>query len=101
MDPIKQMHKAVMSGDEKYKTMCEKLGIQLKTADHSLKDKALLKKVMSTWLPAGDALCNMMATHLPNPKEAAKYRIEHIYSGELDSDIAKAMIECDPEGKIL
>lgn len=98
MDPIKQMHKAVMSGDEKYKTMCEKLGIQLKAADHALKDKALLKKVMSTWLPAGDALCSMMATHLPNPKEAARYRIEHIYSGEMDSDIAKAMVECDKEG---
>ena len=47
---------------------------------------------MSTWLPAADALQNMMATHLPSPKEAQKYRIEHIYAGEMDSDIAKAMV---------
>ena len=45
MDPIQQMHKAIMAGDDKYKTMCEKLGVPLKAADHALKDKALLKKV--------------------------------------------------------
>jgi len=101
MDPIKQMHNAIMKGDDKYKTMAEKLGVALKPADFALEGKVLLKCVMSKWLPAADALYTMMATHCPSPKEAQKYRIPHIYSGEDDSEIAKGMMECSTEGAVM
>jgi len=53
---------------------------------------------MRTWLPAGDALFNMIAEHLPSPVVAQKYRVENLYSGPLDSEEAEAVRKCDPEG---
>jgi elongation factor 2 len=41
---------------------------------------------------------NMVVHHLPNPKEAQVYRIPHIWHGDLDSVIGKALINCDAKG---
>jgi elongation factor 2 len=43
----------------------------------------------------------MVIDHLPNPKEAQKYRIGKIWDGDLDSKVGKAMINCDPEGPLI
>ena len=51
--------------------------------------------------PLHKVLLNMVITHLPNPLEAQKYRIQKIWpSTESGSDIAKSMANCDPEGKL-
>ena len=44
------------------------------------------------------ALLDMVVEHVPNPREAQKYRIPKIWRGDPNSEIGKAMIECDPEG---
>lgn len=49
--------------------------------------------------PLDDVILEMAVTHLPNPIEAQKYRIPVIWKGDLQSDIGKAMNECDPNGK--
>ena len=55
-------------------------------------------QVMSTWMPAEKAISEMIATHAANPIEGAKRKIEHIYKGEIDSDIAKDMLACNKDG---
>ena len=42
----------------------------------------------------------MVVKHLPNPIDAQKYRIPKIWHGELDSEMGKNLINCDPKGKI-
>ena len=44
------------------------------------------------------ALLDMVVEHVPNPRQAQKYRIPHLWHGDLNSEIGKAMIECDPDG---
>lgn len=44
------------------------------------------------------ALLDMVVEHIPNPREAQKYRVPRLWRGELSSEIGKAMLECDPEG---
>lgn len=44
--------------------------------------------VMRTWLPAGEALLQMIAIHLPSPVTAQKYRMEMLYEGPLDDEAA-------------
>ena len=44
------------------------------------------------------ALLDMVVEHVPNPREAQKYRIPRLWKGDLNSEIGKAMIECDPDG---
>lgn len=44
--------------------------------------KPLMKRVMQTWLPAHEALLEMMIFHLPSPAHAQKYRVDVLYEGE-------------------
>jgi len=50
--------------------------------------------------PAYVTVLNMVAEHLPNPKEAQKYRIPKIWHGDLESEAGKAMLNCDPNGPL-
>lgn len=39
----------------------------------------------------------MCVQHVPSPQEGARIKIEHTYTGGLDSDLGEAMAECDPD----
>lgn len=43
---------------------------------------------MRSWLPAGEALLQMIAIHLPSPVVAQKYRMEMLYEGPHDDEAA-------------
>jgi elongation factor 2 len=49
-------------------------------------------------VPLHTAILNMAVKNLPNPVDAQKYRVPKVWKGEMDSDIGKAMIECDDDG---
>ncbi|PIN94268.1 elongation factor EF-2 [Candidatus Pacearchaeota archaeon CG10_big_fil_rev_8_21_14_0_10_35_13] len=49
--------------------------------------------------PAHEVLLDMVVKHLPNPLEAQKYRIPKIWHGDLDSDMGKDLMSCNPKGK--
>lgn len=49
---------------------------------------------MRTWLPAGEALLQMIAIHLPSPVVAQKYRMEMLYEGPLDDEAAVNIKVC-------
>lgn len=38
-----------------------------------------MKRIMQAWLPASEALLEMMIWHLPSPAIAQKYRVENLY----------------------
>merc|ERR1719410_3392074 len=59
------------------------------------RNKDYLKLVMRTWIPAGNALLDMIVEHLPSPDTAQKYRAELLYSGPMDSAEAQAVMDCD------
>lgn len=68
--------------------MIEKLDIKLDSEDKDKEGKPLLKAVMRHWLPAGEALLQMIAIHLPSPVTAQKYRCELLYEGPGDDEVA-------------
>lgn len=43
----------------------------------------------------------MCVQHIPSPQGGARTKIEHTYTGGLDSDLAEAMTECDPEVSLM
>jgi len=57
-----------------------------------------LKFVLMNWLPAGEALTELIVDHLPSPRAAQKYRYEALYNGDPDSPVAQAIKNCDPDG---
>jgi len=73
----------------------------MKPDDLQLEGKPLMKVVMRTWLPAGEALFLMICIHLPSPVTAQKYRTEMLYEGPKDDEVAIAMKNCDPKGPLM
>merc|ERR1711962_41777 len=77
------------------------LDIKLSHDDEQLEGKPLMKCVMRTWLPAGDAMFLMICIHLPSPVTAQKYRTEMLYEGPSDDEAANAMKTCNPNGPLM
>lgn len=104
LDPIYKVFDAIMNykKDETDKLL-DKLNIKEKMKHDELQQegKPLMKTVMRTWLPAGEALFLMICIHLPSPVTAQKYRTDMLYEGPLDDTAAVAMKNCDPEGPLM
>lgn len=74
---------------EEYLNLITKLGVKILAEDKDKLEeggKPLLKAVMKAWLPAGETLLCMIATHLPSPLTAQKYRAEMLYEGPHDDE---------------
>ncbi|MFQ6020752.1 MAG: elongation factor EF-2 [Candidatus Aenigmatarchaeota archaeon] len=50
--------------------------------------------------PMHIVVMDMVIKHLPSPVEAQKYRIERIWKGDVNSEIGKQLVNCDPNGKL-
>ncbi|CAN6613702.1 elongation factor 2 [Trichomonascus vanleenenianus] len=102
LDPIFRMFAAVMSfKKDEVLNLIEKLDINLKSEEKELEGKALLKVVMRKWLPAADALMEMIVIHLPSPVTAQRYRAETLYEGPSDDAICRAIADCDPTADLM
>merc|ERR1719346_675399 len=53
------------------------------------------------WLPAGDAMFQMIVIHLPSPVTAQKYRAELLYEGPHDDAACIGIKNCDPDGPLM
>jgi elongation factor 2 len=102
LDPIFRIFNAVMNfKTEEIPTLLEKLEIKLTSDEKDLEGKQLLKVVMRKFLPAADALLEMMILHLPSPVTAQKYRMETLYEGPNDDVNAIGIRDCDPKGPLM
>jgi len=50
--------------------------------------------------PLYEVVLDMVVKHLPNPLEAQAYRIPKIWTGDLDSEVGKDLLSCNPKGKV-
>merc|ERR1712038_1068716 len=104
LDPIYKVFDAIMNFKKDVTDkLLDKLDIKgkMKHEDLQMEGKPLMKVVMRTWLPAGEAMFLMICIHLPSPVTAQKYRTEMLYEGPNDDVVANAMKACDPEGPLM
>ncbi|KAF2221019.1 P-loop containing nucleoside triphosphate hydrolase protein [Elsinoe ampelina] len=102
LDPIFRIFNSVMNfKTDEIPKLLEKLEIKLTGDEKDLTGKQLLKVVMRKFLPAADALMEMMILHLPSPAVAQKYRMETLYEGPHDDEAAIAIRDCDPKGTLM
>jgi len=94
--PITGLFEAIMAEKHgKVKKMLKAVNVELKGEEKELVGKALLKRVMQKWLPAGETVLEMIVLHLPSPAKAQAYRVETLYDGPLDDKTAQAIRSCD------
>lgn len=102
MDPIIMMFDAIMNDKKgKYTKMMASVGVVLRPDEKELTGKPLLKRTMQKWLPAADAVLEMIVVHLPSPVTAQKYRVDNLYDGPLDDECANAIRKCDVNGPLV
>ncbi|EZQ03868.1 MULTISPECIES: elongation factor EF-2 [Acidianus] len=82
--------------------MAQKKGINMKNVmeAYSASDKSKIAE-LAAQVPIHDALLDTVIKFIPNPIEAQKYRIPKIWKGDLDNEVAKAMLSCDPNGPVV
>jgi len=102
MDPIINMFQAVMNneknkkGEPKAHNMAKAVGVALtEEQKKTITGKPLLKLIMQKWLPAAEAILEMIVMHLPSPVTAQEYRVDTLYDGPLDDECATAIRKCD------
>ncbi len=49
--------------------------------------------------PLYEVLLDAVVKHLPSPLEAQKYRVPKIWSGDVESEFGKGLINCDPKAE--
>jgi len=102
LDPIYKVFDAVMNfKHDMTKKLTEKLNIKLTADERAMEGKPLMKVMMRRWLPAGEAMLQMITIHLPSPVTAQKYRMEMLYEGPHDDPCAIGIKNCDPTAPLM
>ncbi|KAJ1569448.1 Elongation factor 2, partial [Nowakowskiella sp. JEL0078] len=102
LDPIFRIVDAIMNfKKDSIDKIIDRLDIKLAKEEKELEGKSLLKVVMKKFLPAGEALLEMIVVHLPSPPTAQRYRCETLYEGPQDDECAVAIANCDPKGPLM
>lgn len=102
LDPIFRLFGAIMNfKKDEIPVLLQKLEINLKSDEKDLEGKALLKVVMKKFLPAADALMEMIVMHLPSPVTAQNYRAEQLYEGPTDDQFCQSIKKCDPTADLM
>ena len=58
------------------------------------------QKALAKRSPIHEVVLDMVIAHLPPPNVAQKYRIPHIWRGDLTSPLGKNMVECNENGPL-
>jgi len=102
MKPICKVFDICMKGEKKdLWPLLEKINVTLTAEQKELEGKPLLKATMQKWLPAGDAMLQMIVIHLPSPVTAQRYRAAMLYEGPSDDEAAIAIRDCNPAGPLM
>merc|ERR1712088_176615 len=104
LDPIYKMFDAIMNfKKEETDKLLDRLELKgkMKHEELAMGGKPLMKAVMRNWLPAGEAMFQMIVIHLPSPVTSQKYRTEMLYEGPSDDEAAIGMKNCDPNGPLM
>lgn len=102
LDPIFRIFDAFTKGkNDDLFAICTKIDVKLTNEEKEQTGKGLLKTIMRKFLPAADALLEMMVIHLPSPVTAQRYRMETLYEGPPDDEAAIGIRDCDPKGSLM
>ena len=73
--------------------------IQAYSLEGAEKEEAIRK--LAEAAPLHEVVLDMTVKHFPPPTEAQKYRIPKIWHGDINSEVGRAMINCDPKGPLV
>ncbi|KAL4568327.1 hypothetical protein LXL04_023936 [Taraxacum kok-saghyz] len=79
----------------------DRIGVTLSEAEKEFMGIELMDRVMKKWLPAANALFDMVTFHLPSPHVAKIYRGDKLYTGPTSDSYSEAIKDCNPDGPLI
>ncbi|XP_059160130.1 116 kDa U5 small nuclear ribonucleoprotein component-like [Physella acuta] len=102
LEPLYKIFSQIVGDvDESLPRVCDELGIHLSKEEQKLNIRPLLRLVCRRFFGDFTGFVDMCVEHIPSPVENAKRKIEHIYTGAMDSDLAEEMLQCEAEGPLM
>ena len=102
LEPIYKLYSHTISeSPEDLKDTLAKLGIVLKPSQYKTDAKVLLKLVCEKFFGPSNGFVDMVVEHIPSPVEAAELKLQRYYTGSLDTNVARAMQECNQDGPLV
>jgi 116 kDa U5 small nuclear ribonucleoprotein component len=102
LEPIYKLYSHTISeSPEDLKDTLATLGITLKPSQYKTDAKVLLKLVCEKFFGPCHGFVDMVVDHIPSPLEAAEAKLQRYYTGPLDTNVARAMKECDQDGPLV
>ncbi|KAJ9597250.1 hypothetical protein L9F63_011886, partial [Diploptera punctata] len=102
LEPLYKIFAQVVGDvDTTLPAVLEELGIKLSKEEMKINIRPLLRLICNKFLGDFSGFVDMCVQHIPSPVDNAKLKVQHIYTGPLDSDLAEDMCNCDPDGHLM
>lgn len=102
LEPLyKIMAQVVGDVDSNLQVLLDELGIKLTKTEQRMNIRPLLRLICSRFLGDFSGFVDMCVEHIPSPRQNAEHKLETIWKGPPDSELWKAMSDCDPEGPLV
>ena len=87
LEPLyKVLNAALGNSEDDLGSLLEKIDVTLSVDELAQTSRERMRAVMRKWLPAGDAMLQMIVVCLPSPVTAQAYRAELLYEGPMDDE---------------
>ncbi len=102
LEPLYKLYSQSVGEDttELQKTLAS-IGISVTKKELQMDSKPLLKRVTQAFVGDATGFVDMCVAHCPSPLEAAATKVEQIYTGDQQSEVAEAMKKCDATGPLM
>ncbi|KAG9303617.1 hypothetical protein G9A89_018513 [Geosiphon pyriformis] len=102
LQPLFKVYAQVIGENETtLKKTLASMGIYLKASHYQLDVKPLLRIVLDQFLGPATGFVDMVVQNIPSPEKNAPSKVEHIYTGPMDTEVAEAMKKCDSDGPLM
>ncbi|KAF4533327.1 hypothetical protein B566_EDAN004448 [Ephemera danica] len=102
LEPLYKIFAQVVGDvDSTLPDVLDELSIRLSREEMKINIRPLLRLICSRFIGSFNGFVDMCVQHIPSPLDNARNKVEHIYTGPMDSELAENMSSCDPDGRLM
>lgn len=102
LEPLYKIFAQVVGDvDECLPRVCDELGVHLTKEESKLNIRPLMRLICRRFFGDFTGFVDMCEEHIPSPVTNARRKIEHAYTGPMDSDLAEEMVQCQADGPLV
>lgn len=102
LEPLYKIFAQVVGDvDTTLPAVLDELGIRLTKEEMKINIRPLLRLICNKFLGDFSGFVDMCVQHIPSPADNAQLKVQHIYTGPPDTDLADDMRNCDPDGHLM